>query len=115
MATSLLQLPPELRLIIYEKVFEDVLVKDGKLDRKASGLEVLHVCRQLRQEAETLLDQRFHTEAHSLLDQAFETEKMGRGLISEIGDALDEEAAGLYTLANALFEFLSVLVQAYLT
>ncbi|KAK4549868.1 hypothetical protein LTR36_005169 [Oleoguttula mirabilis] len=52
MSPSLQDLPPELRLMIYDQVFAELpTTQDGKLDREAGGLRLLQVCSLIRQEA----------------------------------------------------------------
>lgn len=52
MASRLLTLPPELRLLIYEFTFDTLPIDDDvNLDYNACEIHALHVCSQIRREA----------------------------------------------------------------
>lgn len=56
MARNLMDLPAELRLMIYSYTFADLPRRyAGSLDRKNAGLQVLQVCLKVREEATPLL------------------------------------------------------------
>jgi len=89
MAPTLLSLPPELRLIIYGFAFAELpYLNASKLDHKASGLHILHICRELRNEVIHPLVKcatsrvRKNSEAsHALLNKAVELSAPTRSLV----------------------------------